>query len=152
MLSRMTYSAIKASRGVPGMRKLVARILLVAASSSLLGLALPQSNALAHHNPGHHCRVGPHLHPKEFYQDQAEEEEEPRGQIRREHVHHKHGCKVGYPPRANKPKVKGQSFTLPAEEPAAGGLTVGTASLMALSGLGGLLVLRRRWVMRPTRR
>ena len=134
------------------MKKQLVRILILSASLSLLVLAIPQTSAVAHHGKGHHpgghCRNNPHDHDfKSETQDMSKQEKK---QYKREHRHHKHQCNK-YPPGQNRPNTSGQSAAFPAQSTPSGGLTVGVAALIAMGGLGALLLARRRWVF-STRR
>lgn len=57
-----------------------------------------------------------------------------------------------YPPRQTSiPPSSGQPVSFVTDVPESGGLTVGTATLVAVGALGTLLVARRVWVFRPNR-
>ena len=64
-----------------------------------LGMAvapfLPEREAKAHHQRGHHCRANPHFHPSEFFKQKAERRGVKPKKIRKQHKHHKHNCKPG---------------------------------------------------------
>lgn len=132
------------------MRNIARTLLLMVALIAILGF-YSGGKSLAHHGGGHHCRAIPHTHSNDFYKEKAEEKGVPRGQIRKQHKHHKHACGSQYPPRQAKPNTSGQSATLPVESPPSGGLTVGVAAVIAMVGLGTLLIARRRWVFRTGR-
>ncbi len=72
-------------------------------------------------------------------------------EYKRQHRHHQHQCKSQYPPRVSRPNTSGQSATFPVQAPDSGGVTVGMAALVAMAGLGTLLIVRRRWVFRTHR-
>ena len=57
-----------------------------------------------------------------------------------------------YPPGPNSSNSSGQPASFTTESPAASGLTVGMASLIAAGAVGALLVVRRRWMFRTSRR
>ena len=68
------------------MKKLIARVMIVAmVLSGLLAIA-PAPSASAHHMRGHHCRANPHRHPGK------------KAKFRHRHRHHRHQCNL-YPPR-----------------------------------------------------
>lgn len=140
-------------RETVGVKKALVRLLVLTASLALLALAIPQS-AIAHHQPGHHCQVDPHTHSRQFYKNQAEQQDISVGAARQQHRHHKHQCHT-YPPRAGKapsasnPNTSGSSATLPAASQPA--ITVGVALAIIVGGVIAFLIIRRRWVFSSRR-
>ena len=135
------------------MKRHLSRTLVVIASLVLLLFTVPQPGAMAHHGKGHHpgghCLTNPH--PHNFKAETEDMTKQEKKQYKRQHRHHKHQCNK-YPPGQARPNTTGQSATFPAESSDQGGITVGAATLVAIVGVGTLLIARRRWAFRPNGR
>lgn len=132
------------------MRKRFTRILILTASLTMLGFAIPQTSAVAHHGEGHHigrhCRQNIHEH--NFRKETKDKSKKQRRRYKRRHRHHEHFC-LQYPPSAARaPRLSGlptsgRSATSPLQAPDSGGVTVGMITLVSMAGLGTVLIVRR---------
>ncbi len=62
------------------------------------------------------------------------------------------GGKHCYPPRGGQANNGGSAINFTTDAPTSSGLTVGMAALIAVGGVGTLLVVRRRWTFRTNGR
>ena len=56
-----------------------------------------------------------------------------------------------YPGGTSSSNSSGQKASFATQAPESGGLTVGTATMIAMGALGALLLVRRRWVFKTAR-
>ena len=132
------------------------RTLALLATLFVFLLLVGPAPAVATHKQGHHRPPACDKNKAELTDKEKDKKKKGKkkgnknkNQNRKPNDKNKH-C---YPPTSAPTTSQGRQASFQAELPAQrGGLTVGMATIAAVGALGGLLVIRRRWAFRASRR